>query len=183
MSGRTGERGRRASRDESTLFRTAMRDAAPRRADAPLPDAAPPASGARARETPAIAPAPAAPVPVAPALPDLAPGIFAGIDKRSALRLKRGQTPIEDRLDLHGMTQAEAHRALNGFVAEAAAIGHRCVLVITGKGRAGSEGVLRRMVPHWLNQATLRPLILGVARAQPRDGGSGALYLLLRRRR
>ena len=116
-------------------------------------------------------------------MPDLAPGACAGIDKRSALRLKRGQTPIEDRLDLHGMTQAEAHRALNDFVAEAADAGQRCVLVITGKGRGGSEGVLRRMVPHWLNQAPLRPLILGVAQAQPRDGGSGALYLLLRRRR
>ncbi len=168
--------GRRPSRDESALFRSVMRDAAPRRADAPLPDARLPAPAAPPAEAAESAPA-------RTALPDLTPGVFAGIDKRSALRLKRGQTPIEDRLDLHGMTQAEAHRALNDFVAEAAGAGQRCVLVITGKGRVGSEGVLRRMVPHWLNQAPLRPLILGVARAQPRDGGSGALYLLLRRRR
>ena len=175
--------GRRPSRDESALFRSAMRDAAPRRADAPLPDAAPPPEKANARPARATAPVPGAPAPVAASLPDLAPGALAGIDKRSALRLKRGQTPIEERLDLHGMTQAEAHGALNDFVAEAAAGGRRCVLVITGKGRGGSEGVLRRMVPHWLNQPPLRPLILGVAQAQPRDGGAGALYLLLRRRR
>ncbi len=174
--------GRRPSRDESALFRSVMRDVALRRTDAPLPDAGPPASAARAKK---LKPAPFAtePAPARAALPDLTPGAFAGIDKRSALRLKRGQTPIEDRLDLHGMIQAEAHRALNDFVAEAEAAGNRCVLVITGKGRGGSGGVLWRMVPHWLNQAPLRSLILGVAQAQPRDGGSGALYLLLRRRR
>ena len=171
--------GRRPSRDESWLFRSVMRGAVPRHADVPLPDAAPSAAAV----PPVQAPKPtsfAAARPVAP-LPDLAPGVFAGIDKRSALRFKRGQTPIEDSLDLHGMIQTEAHRALNDFVAEASGAGQRCVLVITGKGQGGSGGVLRRMVPHWLNQPSLRPLILGVAQAQPRDGGAGALYLLLRR--
>ena len=174
--------GRRPSRGESALFRSVMRDATPRRAAAPLPDAPPPGPAA-APEAPDSAPFAPGPAAARTALPDLAPGAFAGIDKRSALRLKRGQTPIGDRLDLHGMTQAEAHRALNDFVAEAADAGHRCVLVITGKGRGGTEGVLRRRVPDWLNQPPLRPLILGIAQAQPRDGGSGALYLLLRRRR
>jgi DNA-nicking Smr family endonuclease len=182
VSGRAGNRGRRPSRDESALFRAVMHDVAPRRARAPLPEATPPSDPAPVRTTSAPAPRPAA----QSSLPNLALGVFAGIDKRSALRLKRGQYPIEERLDLHGLIQAEAHQALNDFVAEAAHSGRRCVLVITGKGRRGRsgapEGILQRMVPHWLNQPLLRRLILGAALAQPRHGGAGALYLLLRRR-
>ena len=111
-----------------------------------------------------------------------APGF--GIDRANAERLKRGRHPIEARLDLHGRTQAEAHRALAGFVHASYQAGRRCVLVITGRG-LGPEGpgVLKSAVPRWLEAAELGRHILATAPAQPHHGGAGALYLLLRRKR
>jgi DNA-nicking Smr family endonuclease len=109
---------------------------------------------------------------------------FAGIDRANAERLKRGLHAIEARLDLHGMTQAEAHRELIGFVVASHEVGQRCVLIITGRGLGpDGPGVLKNAVPRWLEEAGLRRRILAVAGAQPRHGGAGALYLLLRRRR
>lgn len=109
-------------------------------------------------------------------------GIAAGLDRRTALRLKRGEMAVDGRIDLHGMTQEQAHAALVGFVTRAYESGRRCLLVITGKGRDGT-GILRAQVPRWLNQPTLRPLIIGLSVARPNDGGEGALYLLVRRKR
>ena len=116
-----------------------------------------------------------------------------GVDKRSVDRLRRGQLPPEATLDLHGMTREAARGALQGFIARAQAAGKRCVLVITGKGTSrsfvegdawGSErGVIRREVPVWLNQMPLRDRVLAFVEAQPRHGGGGALYLLLKKRR
>lgn len=111
-----------------------------------------------------------------------------GIDRRQELRLKRGQLPVEARLDLHGMTQAEAHRELAAFIARSHAAGKRTLLVVTGKGtRSGvggsPTGVLRAAVPRWLAEPALRDKVLSTAPAVPRDGGSGALYILLRRAR
>jgi DNA-nicking Smr family endonuclease len=107
---------------------------------------------------------------------------FAGIDRANAERLKRGKHKVEARLDLHGLTQEEAHRALASFIRGARAGGKRCVLVITGRGRA-SGGILKAAVPRWLDEPELRPHVLAIAAAQPRDGGSGALYVMLRRTR
>jgi len=109
---------------------------------------------------------------------------LSGIDRANAERLKRGRHPIEARLDLHGKTQAEAHHALAAFIHSSSEAGRRCVLVITGRGLGlNGPGVLKSAVPRWLDEAELRHKILAVAPAQPRDGGAGALYLLLRRRR
>ena len=109
---------------------------------------------------------------------------FSGIDRANAERLKRGLHPIEARLDLHGMTQAEAHHALAAFIHQSRGARRRCVLVITGRGLGPSgPGVLKSTVPRWLEEASLRRQILAIAPAQPRDGGAGALYLLLRRHR
>jgi DNA-nicking Smr family endonuclease len=104
-----------------------------------------------------------------------------GLDRRTWLRLKRGQVQIEQTLDLHGRTQDEAHAALGRFLAAARAAGCRCVLVVTGKG-LGSGGTLRHMVPRWLNEGTNRQHTLAFSLAQARHGGTGALYVLLRRR-
>ena len=107
---------------------------------------------------------------------------FAGIDRANAERLKRGLHKIEARLDLHGMTQAEAHGALSGFIAVSRAAGRRCVLVITGRGLGqNGPGVLKSSVPRWLEEPELRRHILAIAPAQPHHGGPGASYLLLRR--
>ena len=128
-----------------------------------------------ARPTPPPIP-PASPRPSTPLSLDASPGV----DKRTAERLKRGQLPIEARVDLHGLTQREAHQVLASFLEGARAERRRAVLVITGKGEGG-QGVLREAVPRWLNEAAIRPLILAFTHAQPKDGGTGALYILLRR--
>lgn len=125
-------------------------------------------------------------------IPPLYLGQTTGLDKRTSERLDRGRLPIEARLDLHGMVQSAAHGALTYFIMTAHADGKRCVLVITGKGERSRNditdmhekgGVLRRAVPQWLNEAGLRSKILKFTYAQPKDGGEGALYILLRRKR
>jgi DNA-nicking Smr family endonuclease len=105
-----------------------------------------------------------------------------GLDRRTWLRLKRGQVMIERTLDLHGRTQADAHGALTELLAGAQAAGCRCVLVVTGKGLE-SGGTLRHMVPRWLNEGANRERIIAFSPAQARHGGTGALYVLLRRQR
>ena len=101
------------------------------------------------------------------------------------MRLRRGLLPVEGRIDLHGMTQDQAHGALDRYLAASGAAGRRCVLVITGKGYRpdGSTGVLRAAVPRWLNQMPNRERVLAFCHATPADGGEGALYVLLRRQR
>jgi DNA-nicking Smr family endonuclease len=164
-----------------------MRDAKPLRRQRPAakkltaasPATEPAAKPAPSKRSPSPAPSPQ---PAQP--PELATGRIAGVDKRLAERLKRGQLPLEGMLDLHGLTQEEAHRQLDGFLAHAAHGGRRCVLVITGKGVWRSDsGILKEMVPRWLNEAPNRARVLAIANAQPRHGGSGALYVLLKRRR
>jgi DNA-nicking Smr family endonuclease len=127
------------------------------------------------------------------ALADHDAGRAPGLDRRSALRLQRGKTVIDGRIDLHGMTQSQARSALSTFVTSGHRHGHRCLLVITGKGRrpkAGSDapwgsepGILRRMVPNWLEEPPIAGCVLAYSPAQPEHGGSGALYVLLKRRR
>jgi DNA-nicking Smr family endonuclease len=117
-----------------------------------------------------------------PALPPLAP-----FEPKIVRALSRGRARADSALDLHGMTQAEAHAALMGFLRRSQASGHRLVLVVTGKGRPedalrpGDRGILRRVVPHWLALPDARPIVLGWTEAGPRQGGSGALYVRLRR--
>ena len=110
---------------------------------------------------------------------DLRQGERAGIDGRTQRRLFRGDVPVDRRLDLHGLTAARAASRLAQFIETAARDGCRCVLVITGKG----AGILRGHVPDWLKRQPLSPHILALAEARPHDGGSGALYVLLRRKR
>lgn len=110
------------------------------------------------------------------------------MDAKTHAKMKRGKLSPEARIDLHGMTVAQAHPALIGFVLNAYTSGLRLVLVITGKGKAKGEyaahnmGVLRQQVPHWLHMAPLAPHILQVTEAHATHGGGGALYVYLRRR-
>lgn len=167
--------------EERALWRAAMQGVAPLpKRGAPMASE-PSTLAAKAKPARRVLPRPLATA----RLPDLAPGVAPGVDRRNAERLRRGERKIEARLDLHGMTQDEAHRALNAFLDRAEHAGWRCVLVITGKGRAGSSaaGVLRAAVPRWLNEAPNRARLLAIAAAQPKHGGAGAMYLLLRRKR
>jgi len=125
-------------------------------------------------------PAASSPAMAKPASPvDLREGDRAGLDGRTQRRLFRGDVPIDRRLDLHGHTAARAEIKLQRFIEDASYAGCRCVLVITGKG----AGVLKGYVPGWLKRSTLSGLVLALAEARPTDGGSGAFYVLLRRRR
>jgi DNA-nicking Smr family endonuclease len=96
-------------------------------------------------------------------------------------RIRRGQMEIEARLDLHGHTQDTAHRELIAFVLQNYALGARCILVITGKGRLGT-GVLRSRLSEWIGDPDLRSMIAGHASAHQRHGGEGATYIFLKAR-
>ncbi len=129
----------------------------------------------RKKPRPGISPAASSPAPPnSPSVP--------GFDRQTARKIKRGRMAIESKIDLHGMTQEQAYGVLDGFIAAAVAADRRLVLVITGKGSGtGTTGVLRRNVPHWLKQISSRDLVIGHSEADPKDGGSGALYVRLRK--
>jgi DNA-nicking Smr family endonuclease len=113
------------------------------------------------------------------------------MDAKAFARMSRGRLAPEARIDLHGMTLAEAQPELARFILNAHAAGLRLVLVITGKGRRGRDddpmpqrmGALKQQVPVWLQMAPLGPAVLQVAEAHLRHGGAGAYYVYLRRPR
>jgi len=147
----------------------------------PKPDPGPeppPAAGAPPAAAKPSPPRPAVPPPLAP------------LERRLKRDLSRGRAPIDDALDLHGLNQAEAHHALRSFLFTAQARGAKVVIVVTGKGKVGAStghwmdepGVLRRLAPHWLRESDMRSVVLGFEEAARTHGGSGALYVRLRRR-
>ena len=118
--------------------------------------------------------------------PAPAPAPLAPLDRRLKARLKRGTQAIDARIDLHGMTQSEAHAALIRFLRRVQRDGARFALVITGKGVRGAGddregGVLRRQVPLWLRLPEFRPYVIGFEAAHVGHGGEGALYLRIRK--
>ena len=179
-------RKRHLSEEERALWESVARQVKPLRKKprltkhTPSPAAEPPAA------RPAASPRPLtsvqAPKPSKPATPPLAP-----LGRREKSRLSRGRSEIDARLDLHGMTQSRAHRALHGFLHRAHSEGLTFVLVITGKGKVGGSeaerGVLRRQVPRWLSLPEFRSLVVGFEEAHIGHGGEGALYVRIRRAR
>ena len=113
------------------------------------------------------------------------------MDRKAFTNLKRGKLKPERRIDLHGMTLARAHPALNRFILDAASDEVRLVLVITGKGKDKHDegpipvrrGVLKHQVPQWLQMAPLKQVVMQVSEAHLKHGGTGAYYIYLRRRR
>ena len=128
-----------------------------------------------------------------PARAARAPGATGGLDGSTAERLRRGAVEPQARLDLHGYTEDQAHRALLLFLRSAKMRGLRLVLVVTGKGRAtspdepfdmsASRGALKASVPRWLKEPGFAALIAGAQGAHRRHGGAGALYIYLRKDR
>ena len=179
---------RRLSDEEIALWIEVAKSVA-RRRGATLPTLAAPRPAAAAVDDGGEA-------PPRPALPSTKPRRpappppLAPLERRLKRDLARGRAVVDSALDLHGMTQAEAHHALRGFLFQAQTQGFRLVIVITGKGaRAPADedwfhetGVLRRLVPHWLREPDLRATVLGFEEAGPGHGGAGALYVRLRRR-
>jgi DNA-nicking Smr family endonuclease len=188
----TGRRSRRLSGEEHELWVTVTRSVAPLKRRRKAAVEAEVAEAAASEPPPVEAPkkhrAAAAPTPVAPRAPRKAPPL-APIDRRTKQKLARGVDAIDARIDLHGMTQSEAHYALARFLRAAQHDGARMVLVITGKGARGADdpdrerGVLKRQVPLWLESAELRPFVIGYDAASHGHGGQGALYVRVRRER
>jgi DNA-nicking Smr family endonuclease len=181
-------RRRSLSEDERALWETVTRAIAPlRRRKAKIEaieeaePAAAPLAAKPARKI--VTPPPAAPAKSA-GPPPLAP-----LGRRMRQKLGRGTEQIDARIDLHGMTQADAHAALAHFLRRAQRDGARVALVITGKGaRPGSDphaerGVLKRQVPLWLESSELRSFVVGFEAAGAGHGGAGALYVRVRRSR
>jgi len=197
-------KGNASQPDDIALWHHTTRSVAPlRKAKARVPEV-----GAPPEVRPKTAPAtdrprttsapPTSQKPAAPprtTLPKTPPPLVP-IERRKARRIARGHVEIDARLDLHGLRQADAERRLRAFLLRARADGLRTVLVITGKGSerdAGDDsntaidrsarGVLRRSVPLWLEAPELRDSVAGIAPAHIRHGGSGALYIHLRKPR
>ena len=114
------------------------------------------------------------------------------VDQKIERKLSRGQRDIEARLDLHGLRQDEAYRALHKFLLSCQARGLRHVIIITGKGKSDRgrpidpflepQGVLRRRLPQWLSDPALKPLIAGVSQAPRHHGGDGAFYVHIKKK-
>jgi DNA-nicking Smr family endonuclease len=177
------QRLRRLSDEEIALWTEVARSVA-RRRGATLPAPSNPVRPARAAAPPPITTELLATRPAKPSAPPLAP-----IERRLKRELARGRAAIDAALDLHGLTQAEAHHALRGFLRHSQARGARLVIIVTGKGGPLGEvgqwpnerGVLRRLTPQWLREPDLRSVVLGFEEAGRAHGGSGALYVRLRR--
>jgi DNA-nicking Smr family endonuclease len=171
---------RRLSDDERALWRGFARDVTPlRRGATPEFDGAPDQAPREAPPTQSV-PKERSHAKQPPAL--------AQFDRRVRQRVARGHTAIDARLDLHGMTQEQAHVALLHFLTRAQAQDAKLALVVTGKGIGGAagwaseRGVLRRQVPLWLSLPEFRRFIVSFQKAHASHGGEGALYLRLRRR-
>ncbi|HEY1473706.1 MAG TPA: Smr/MutS family protein [Pseudolabrys sp.] len=172
------DRRRVLSSEERVLWTTVTKAIEPLHAsahfdtgDEAIAHVAQPARPAPGIHAPSSPPAKAPPPPLAP------------LGRRMKRSVARGKEQIDARLDLHGLTQAQAHSKLLHFLRGAHARDARLVLVITGKGRGGEPGVLKRQVPQWLSLPEFRAYVVGLEDAGVRHGGEGALYVRVRRAR
>jgi DNA-nicking Smr family endonuclease len=178
----------RVTRHDEPLERarpSSLNEAAPAKTleAAPIPVPAGKTTRAASPSSPPFKPAKPRPVAGPPHAP---------FDPRESKRIARGRREIDARLDLHGLRQQDAYAALRRFLANAQAEGHRHVLVITGKGKiepdaerdfwnSEERGVLRRLVPQWLSEAAFRLHVVSFTESALRHGGSGALYVTVRK--
>jgi len=111
-------------------------------------------------------------------------GGVKGIGRKVMRRLRQGRFPIQDHVDLHGLTKNEARVRVREFLRESHRLGLRCVLVIHGRGlnSPSSFPVLKEQLPGWFGSGSVRKIVLAFATARPYDGGAGAVYVLLRSR-
>lgn len=192
-------RRRRLSPEEADLWRSVARTARPMHSPTVRPpEADPPATPeplhhSKPRLSPFVLGEKARAVQrreVAPGPSDLSGQAPLRMDAKTHGKMTRGKLAPEARIDLHGMTLAEAHPELIRFILNAHAQGMRLVLVITGKGKRREDigpipqrmGALRHQVPHWLHLPPLGAVVLQFSEAHLRHGGSGAYYVYLRRR-
>lgn len=187
---------RRLRADERELWEQVARSTVPmhpkRKIEAPL--AEPEAPAKEKKQPPKREPIPAFKVGSKPRQETRIPAPSTPaprMDAKAFRKLSQGKLEPEGRIDLHGMRVDEAHAELINFILRSHTKGRRLVLVITGKGTGPGpqgplpyqRGILRRQVPHWLQQNPVAPLVLETRTASLRHGGEGALYVYLRRRR
>ena len=173
------------SDDERVLWSAVTKSIAPLRETAPQQADETPAATAKPPRAASRVPPPPPPVRAeAQKPPHHAP---QPLGRRKRSRVARGKDEIDGRLDLHGLTQSEAHATLLRFLRAASARQARLVLVITGKGGKSSDlggrGVLRRQLPHWLALPEFRSVVVGFEQASICHGGEGAWYVSVRRGR
>lgn len=182
MNSGDGKRRRVLSPEERVLWTAVSKTIAPLRETT-----AADANDEAETELPAPPSVPLKSARIADTLPEKKPTPpLAPLGRRMKQRVARGKDKIDGRLDLHGLTQSEAHAALLRFLRTANARDARLVLVITGKGARtgeGERGVLKRQVPLWLGLPEFRAWVVGFEDAHLAHGGEGALYVRVRRAR
>ena len=112
-------------------------------------------------------------------------GSVNGLSQKIMKRLKKGQFPIQDYIDLHGLTKQEAEIRMRDFLLKSQQLGLRCVLVVHGRG-LNSENhipVLKERLPIWLTRGPTKKFVMAFSTAMPYDGGTGAIYILLRKQK
>ena len=121
---------------------------------------------------------------------ELKVGDTSNIDRNTAKKFVTGKYKIDAKIDLHGLSEKNAFIAVKDFVFNCYRQGLRCILIITGKGYKKDDdiwyegrGIIRESLPSWLNHPDIRPFILSISPAKQTDGGSGAMYVLLKRKR
>jgi DNA-nicking Smr family endonuclease len=109
-------------------------------------------------------------------------GAVKGFSPKMMKRLKGGEFPVQDYVDLHGLTKPEAREAVREFLLKSHHLGLRCVLIVHGRGHNSPDSfpVLKEGLPSWLASGPIRKIVLAFATAKPYDGGTGAVYVLLR---
>ena len=171
---------RRLTPGEIELWSVVTADVRPMRSRAAKPSASP--------SVPEQMPAPSQIATIglrpasSPALSSPSPSRVGDLDHRTRTKIKRGRLDVDAKLDLHGMRQDEAQRALHAFLRRSQAAGAKVVIVVTGKGLSREDGgVLRRAAPMWLQAPALRDVVVSYGEAARNHGGEGALYVRLRR--
>jgi len=111
-------------------------------------------------------------------------GSVKGFSRKFMKQLKKGHFPVQDYVDLHGLTKKEAEMKVIDFLIQSHRLGLRCVLIVHGRGlnSPNSFPVLKERLPLWLNRGPLKKIVLAFATAKPYDGGTGAIYVLLKKR-
>ena len=111
-------------------------------------------------------------------------GSISGVRRSIIRQLKMGQLPVQDYIDLHGLTKKDAETKVREFLLKSHSRGLRCVLIVHGRGLNSPDSIpiLKERLPVWLNRGPARKIVLAFATARPYDGGTGAIYVLLRKR-
>lgn len=111
-------------------------------------------------------------------------GSVKGFNRKLMKQLKKGEFPVQDYIDLHGLTKQEAEKNVRDFLFQSYMLGHRCVLIVHGRGLNSPDSfpVLKKRMPIWLTRGPEKKIVLAFSSAKPYDGGTGATYVLLRRR-